>query len=244
MANKLSKKQWCEILENSALTNAFDLAMFQALYSFNDHKAYASQIGLLLGKKGRSPHAPLNLEIGRYAKRIAKLYDIQFTERSSKKYKYWDVFFEGWYEGRFFVWQLKPELASALLSCHLTDEQPYAEELVFDNDTEFYEGAKKTIVVNSYERNSKARKQCIAYWGCQCSVCNFDFFKTYGEIGANFIHVHHLVPVWSIGKTYQVDPVNDLRPVCPNCHAMLHTSEPPLAIEQLKAILQANTANS
>ena len=239
MANKLSKKQWCEILENSKLTNAIDLAMFQALYSFNDHKAYASQIGILLGHKGKYPHAPLNLEIGRYAKRIAKVYDVQFTTRSSGKYRYWDVFFDGWYEGRFFVWQLKPELAAALVICHLTDEQPYAEELVFDSDKGFYEGTKKTIVVNSYERNSKARKQCIAYWGSKCSVCNFDFLETYGAIGAGFIHVHHLIPVWSIGATYQVDPVNDLRPVCPNCHAMLHTSDPPLAIEQLQAIIHS-----
>lgn len=50
-------------------------------------------MGLLLGYNGKSPHAPLNSEIGRFAKRIAKHYDIQFTERSSKKYKYLDLFF-------------------------------------------------------------------------------------------------------------------------------------------------------
>lgn len=244
MAGQLSKTQWCAILLNSELTNETDLAIFQALYSFNDHKAYASQIGILLGYKGKYPHAPLNLEIGRYAKRIAKFYDIQLTQRTSRKYKYWDLFFNGWDDGRFFVWQLKPELAEALASNHLTGEQPYAEELLFDSSTTFYEGAKKTIIVNSYERNIKARKRCIAYWGNKCSVCNFDFLETYGAIGAGFIHVHHLIPVWSIGATYQVDPVNDLRPICPNCHAMLHTSDPPLDIEQLKAIIQANTVSS
>lgn len=50
-------------------------------------------MGLLLGYNGKSPHAPLNSEIGRFAKRIAKHYDIQFTERSSRKYKYLDLFF-------------------------------------------------------------------------------------------------------------------------------------------------------
>ena len=50
-------------------------------------------MGLLLGYNGKSPHAPLNFEIGRFAKRIAKHYDIQFTERSSRKYKYLDLFF-------------------------------------------------------------------------------------------------------------------------------------------------------
>ncbi|WP_020393764.1 hypothetical protein [Thiolinea disciformis] len=143
MASTLSKKQWSEILRNTELTHEMDLAIFQILYSSNEYKAYASQIGILLGYQGTHPHAPLNSEIGRYAKRIARFYDIQLTQRSSKRYKYWDLFFNGWEEGRFFVWQLKPELVDALVDCHLTGEQPYAEELVFDPETEFYEGAKK-----------------------------------------------------------------------------------------------------
>ena len=44
----------------------------------------------------------------------------------------------------------------------------------------------------------------------------------YGEIGKDFIHVHHLIPLNEIGKEYIVDYKNDLIPVCPNCHAMLH----------------------
>ena len=72
-----------------------DLAIFQALYSFENHHAYASQIGLILGNKGKTPHSPLNLEIGRYAKRIAEHYEIGFTIRSNQKYKYWDLFFDG-----------------------------------------------------------------------------------------------------------------------------------------------------
>ena len=67
-------------------------------------------MGLLLGYNGKSPHAPLNSEIGRFAKRIAKHYDIQFTERSSRKYKYLDLFFNGGEDGTYFVWQLSPEL--------------------------------------------------------------------------------------------------------------------------------------
>jgi len=34
--------------------------------------------------------------------------------------------------------------------------------------------------------------------------------------------VHHLVPISKIGKKYRVDPIKDLRPVCPNCHAVIH----------------------
>lgn len=49
----------------------------------------------MLGNSGKSPHGVLNLEIGRYAKRIAEHYDINFTERGIKKFKYWDIFFNG-----------------------------------------------------------------------------------------------------------------------------------------------------
>lgn len=241
MSIELSKVQWSEILHHQELTNSVNLSIFQALYSFDDHKAYASQIGLLLGYKGKSPHATLNLEIGRYAKRIAKFYDIQFTERGSGKYKYWDLFFKGWYEGKYFVWQLKPEIAEALKESDLTGEHyPFPEELIIENDAALIEGAKKTVVINAYERNGEARRRCIAHWGCRCSVCDFDFLMIYGEIGSGFIHVHHLIPVSEIAESYQIDPINDLKPVCPNCHAMLHTSNPPLKIEQLREIINAN----
>lgn len=86
----------------------------------------------------------------------------------------------------------------------------------------YYEGAKKQIVVNSYERNSDARKKCLEYYGLSCYVCGFNFEKAYGDLGVGFIHVHHLKPLSEINEKYELDPVKDLRPVCPNCHAMIH----------------------
>ena len=237
METELNEHQWSQIIVDQKLTKEIDLSIFQALYSFDNHSAYASQIGLLLGFEGKSPHAPLNLEIGRYAKRIATIYDIQFTERSLKKYRYWDLFFKGWEEGKYFVWQLKPNIVAALENCKLTGEISYAEELILKDSFSLIEGAKKTVTVNAYERNSKARNQCVAHWGYLCSVCNFDFQKIYGNIGINYIHVHHLVPVSEIGKSHQVNPITDLRPVCPNCHSMLHKSNPPLTIEELTELI-------
>jgi 5-methylcytosine-specific restriction protein A len=243
MPSELNTTQWCEILSRPEITKAIDISIFQALYSFDDHKAYASQLGLLLGYQGKTPHSPINLEIGRFAKRISKHYDIHFTERSLKKYKYWDLFFNGWDDGNLFVWQLKPEITQALESCKLTRDSPYPEELPTEYSTTMTEGAKRKIIVNAYERNTKARDMCISRWGSKCSVCDFDFHKTYGNIGSGFIHVHHLTPVSEIGKSYQVNPINDLRPVCQNCHAMLHTSNPPLSIEQLREIIHATQAH-
>lgn len=240
MATELTETLWVEILLNKEITNAFDVSMFQALFSFENHKAPASQIGKLLGYNGKNPSAPLNSEIGRYAKRIAKFYDINFTIRSAQKYKYWDLFFNGWDEGRFFIWQLKKELIVALIECELTGEIQYPEELPLERNNNFMEGIRKMITVNTYERNPKAREECLKYWKAICSVCDFNFENKYGELGRGFIHVHHLAPISKIGESYQLDPIEDLKPVCPNCHAMLHKRNPPIEINELKEIISKN----
>ncbi|HSF43519.1 MAG TPA: DUF3427 domain-containing protein [Thermoanaerobaculia bacterium] len=105
----------------------------------------------------------------------------------------------------------------------------------------YYEGAVTRVLVNAYERNAAARKACIASWECKCWVCGFDFEAVYGELGQGFIHVHHLKPLSEIGSSYQLDPVLDLRPVCPNCHAMLHRKVPALTLDELKHLLRNST---
>ena len=97
----------------------------------------------------------------------------------------------------------------------------------------FKEGAKHSHIMNIYERNPEARKKCIDFYGCKCVVCGFDFENTYGELGKDFIHVHHIKPLSEIEGDHYVDPEKDLRPVCPNCHAMLHRRTPALRIEEL-----------
>lgn len=89
----------------------------------------------------------------------------------------------------------------------------------------------------TYESNPAARAKCLAHHGHSCTVCLFDFGNIDGEIGEGVIHVHHLKVVSNVGKEYEIDAIEDLRPVCPNCHAMLHTSRPALKIEALRQIL-------
>lgn len=101
--------------------------------------------------------------------------------------------------------------------------------------TDMLEGGRTTVQVNRFERDQAARRRCIQIFGTACSVCGFDFSEIYGDIGAGFIHVHHLTPLSMIGKRYKVNASTDLRPVCPNCHEMLHMKTPPLLIEELKA---------
>lgn len=102
---------------------------------------------------------------------------------------------------------------------------------------QFWEGSTKQITVNLYERDIDARKSAIAHHGTNCQVCNIDFCKIYGEIGEGFIHIHHLIPLSTIKENYRVDPIKDLIPVCPNCHAMLHKRIPPFTPEELKGII-------
>lgn len=87
---------------------------------------------------------------------------------------------------------------------------------------EYQEGTCRRIAVNAYERDSRARWKCIEHYGTQCFVCGFDFGAVYGPEAEGLIHVHHLRPLATIGETYSVDPIADLRPLCPNCHAVVH----------------------
>jgi 5-methylcytosine-specific restriction protein A len=101
----------------------------------------------------------------------------------------------------------------------------------------YLEGGRIAVLMNRFERDRSAREACIAHYGLCCSVCGMSFGERYGEAMRDFIHVHHLKPLSQIGVNYQVDPITDLRPICPNCHAVIHRCERPLSIEQARALL-------
>ncbi|QNT78402.1 winged helix-turn-helix domain-containing protein [Entomobacter blattae] len=130
------------------------------------------------------------------------------------------------------VWKI------TLLGQNKVEEASESEFIYFDDiDELFYESNKKQSVTNTYERNKEARARFIHYYGCKCLVCDLDFKEKYGEVGENFIHVHHIVPISQISIKNTVDPIKDLRPVCPNCHAMIHKKKIPFSIEEMKKIL-------
>lgn len=113
---------------------------------------------------------------------------------------------------------------------------PLPDEL--DEVPSFLEGARYQVTVNAYERDPRARQLCIAKHGSACVICGFTFGAVYGTVAEGFIHVHHLRPLSEIGKEYEVDPIEDLRPVCPNCHAVLHRRQPAFSIDEVKAFLK------
>jgi predicted HNH restriction endonuclease len=116
--------------------------------------------------------------------------------------------------------------------------------VVFPDDVEeesngLPEGAAFQMLVNGYERNPLARQICIKKYGTECYVCGFSFGGTYGTAVDGFIHVHHILQLSKVGKDYKVDPIADLRPVCPNCHAVIHhRRNPPYSIEEVRSFLR------
>lgn len=105
-------------------------------------------------------------------------------------------------------------------------------------DELFAEGNVTRILVNRYERDAGARMQCIAIHGPVCAICGFDFAVAYGPIMRGFIHVHHVTPLHQIRESYVVNPKTDLIPVCPNCHAVIHSGQEPLTIEEVRVLVQ------
>src|SRR5690606_8039059 len=81
----------------------------------------------------------------------------------------------------------------------------------------YKEGSRFSVLSTAIERNPIARKKCIDHFGCKCFVCNFEFKRAYGELGGDYIHVHHKTDLSSRDGEHEVDPVRDLVPLCPNC---------------------------
>ncbi len=115
----------------------------------------------------------------------------------------------------------------------------YPDEISKKEETKILEGSKKQVLVNVYERDSKARQKCLDKFGYICKICDFDFEKKYGSIGKEFIHVHHLIPLSELNKEYEVNPLEDLIPVCPNCHAMLHKKIPAYSPEDIITFIKS-----
>ncbi|MDR7081179.1 5-methylcytosine-specific restriction protein A [Arthrobacter ginsengisoli] len=94
------------------------------------------------------------------------------------------------------------------------------------------------VVVNRYEQDPDARRACIAHFGSSCAACGFSFEQKYGEIGIDFIPVHHIVPASQLGGSYELDPITDLIPLCANCHAMAHQGVgTPRTVAELRRII-------
>lgn len=129
---------------------------------------------------------------------------------------------------------------------------PIASESGAPNPPSGLEGIRSQALVNRYERDPRARRECIESHGLVCHVCGFNFEAKYGSIGSGFVFVHHRVPVAVRARDgeYDLDPVRDLVPLCGNCHAIVHRrgvpsdTMPGLTLVQAARLLELRRAAS
>lgn len=91
--------------------------------------------------------------------------------------------------------------------------------------------------VNDYKDTIK--RECLEYYGAICDICGFDFGYTYGEHFETCISVHNIHGVEGEEILPTTHPINDLIPVCQNCHHIIHSTVPPIAVDQMRKIVKA-----
>jgi 5-methylcytosine-specific restriction protein A len=104
-----------------------------------------------------------------------------------------------------------------------------------------FEGAKSVRAVTVYERSPLNRRLAIEIHGLTCAACNFNFSSKYGQIGDGVVEIHHKIPVHLMNRVEVVDPRTDLVPLCSNCHTIVHKTDPPISIEELKRLIEFQT---
>ena len=227
----LTKNQWLEVLSDSDIISD---KRREILLEFGNSPDYRNASSVVGEKYNYSNAGGINLTMMHFASAIAKKHSVELHYFEKKdRTSFWSLFFYGIHDHPYFYWQIRDELAQAMIESKWIDG--YTVEY-YDEMSIYLEGQKRVSQTVSYERNSAARNKCIEHYGCKCAECGFDFEVHFGEHGKGYIHVHHLRLHAYSGKEHQIDPIEDLRPLCPNCHAMVHRGTKMLSMEELKDI--------
>ena len=109
---------------------------------------------------------------------------------------------------------------------------------------EYNEGNVVERIAKEYERNPEVRNQFLATKSrpYKCAVCGFEFEKTYGKLGKDYIQVHHIEQL-SKRKNKKTSINKDLVCLCANCHSMIHRKDPCLTVKELKDIINNKKKN-
>ncbi len=232
--------EWKNLLCDDHIFYKDCIDMVKEWYYQQNHQATTKAI---LVKKGLKSN-PYNGIVSGLGKRIIKSlnrFEIQNTTKTEKSY--FIIFFEGWYEkapecSGYFVWKVRNELVQALEDLNLVDKS--FKDYMSDDTESFTEGGKRFVYTTKYERNPMCRDKAIKIHGKKCQICGFDFCKTYGDLGKNYIEVHHVKPLSEFQKEIMINPKSDLICVCANCHRMLHKRIPVLQPLELQEIITKN----
>lgn len=90
------------------------------------------------------------------------------------------------------------------------------------------------------ERNRQLALAAKQIQGYVCKVCGFDFERTYGSLGHEYIEAHHLVPISQLplNQVTQLSPKDDFAVVCANCHRMIHRKGAPKTFDEFAQLYQ------
>ncbi len=110
-----------------------------------------------------------------------------------------------------------------------------------DGDSSVVE-RKKLSLHKRYDRIGSVGEKVKKRKGYTCEACGLNFKEKYGELGSQFIEVHHLVPFSDLkpDMTRTSDIDNDFAVLCANCHRMIHRQDDPSDVEALREIIARN----
>lgn len=201
------------------LLSETQLEILRALVTAPQKTASAGQIAKQLGLRH---HLTVNAALANMGTSVLEFMNLNPQEAAKLFPKPWRILA---IEGQpnlvnVFPWQLRPEVVGGLTLLGFPDQSQWdSDERIAANG--LTEGAPAMSLVETHRRNAKARAQCLAIHNPICEVCQLDFGVIYGANFRDCIHVHHLAPIAAANGSRTVDPVVDLVPVCPNCHAVI-----------------------
>lgn len=106
-----------------------------------------------------------------------------------------------------------------------------------ENEKQRMEGRMTEAKVLRRQRNRYARQKCLEDSGYTCYVCGFNFEKVYGDIGKNFLEVHHTKPLATYDDEHPI-PQSELCALCSNCHSMVHRKKEVMDVDELKRMFE------
>lgn len=125
----------------------------------------------------------------------------------------------------------------------LADMDNGAEIIILDENI-VTEGQLRTRTTAYRTRSRQLRNAAVEHYTrngtIRCAACSFDFGLAYVDVGDGYIQIHHLEPI-SFGGEREltlVEAVGKVRPLCANCHVMVHRRDPWLSIENLTDALR------
>lgn len=136
---------------------------------------------------------------------------------------------------RFYANKIGIELSSIQTPENNPDDNLETDE----EEGQMVEGRMTEAKILRRQRNRAARQKCLDDSGYTCYVCGFNFEKAYGEIGKNFLEVHHTKPLSTYDDEHPI-PQSELCALCSNCHSMVHRKREVMDVDELKRLFESN----